>query len=103
MKEQHGTHLFGGLEQRQKLRLVPLLSVDVGVERRALESELGYRALQFIDGGLDVLYRQRREPGEALGFLPHRCRDLAVYVLREREPLRGIEVIADERHMRGEY
>src|SRR5689334_24021946 len=101
MKEQHGAHLLRGLEQRQKFRFVPLFAVDVGVERRALQSEFCYRALEFVDGGLDVLYWQCGESGEPLGFLAYRRCDLVVDVARERQSLRGIKVISDERHMRG--
>jgi hypothetical protein len=69
MEEQHGPHRLRRLEQRQVLRLVPVLTVHDRVELGALEAEDGHRALELVDRRLDVLHGQRREPREAAGPL----------------------------------
>ena len=91
--------MLGGLEERQELRVVPLLAVDDRVELGALEAEDGDRALQLVDGGLDVLHRQRGQAGEALRALARHAGDLVVDLAGELPPLRGVEVVAEERRV----
>ena len=74
VEEEHRAHLLGGLEERQELRLVPLLAVHVGVELGAFQPELRDRVLELVDRGLHVLHRQRREAREARRPLLASCR-----------------------------
>src|SRR5439155_10428598 len=97
VKEEDGAHRLGRLEERQELRLVPLLAVYLRVELGALEAENGHRALQLVDRQLDVLHGQGGEAGEALRPLPSQARDLVVDFPRELQPLRGVEVMTEQR------
>src|SRR5229473_1796350 len=99
MEKEDGAHGLGGLEERQELRLVPLLAVHLRVELRALETEHGDGALQLVDGRLDVLHGQGGEAGEARGPLAGQTRDLVVDLAGELAALRGIEVIAEKRRV----
>ena len=103
MEEQHGAHRLRRLEQRQVLRLVPVLAVHDRVELGALEAEDGHRALELVDRRLDVLHGQRREPREAAGPLAGHPRDLVVHLARERPPRRRVEVIAEERRVNRDH
>src|SRR5712692_1686304 len=97
MEKEDGAHGLGGLEERQELRLVPLLTVHVRVELGALEAEHGDGALQLIDGRFDVLHGQGGEAGEALRRLAGQTRDLVVNLAGELAALRGIEMVTEER------
>src|SRR5216683_5685122 len=103
MEKEDGAHGLGGLEERQELRLVPLLAVDLRVELGALEAEDGHRALELVDRQLDVLHRQRGEAGEAPGPLAREARDLVVDLAREVEALRGVEVMAEKRRVNRDH
>ena len=102
MEEQHRTHRLGGLEEWQESRLVPVLAVDERVELRTLETEPRDRALELVDGELDVLHRERGEAGEARRPLRRHRRDLVVDLAGQLPPPRGIEVIAEERRVDGD-
>ena len=81
MEEQQGVQFFGGLEQRQEVRLVPVLPVDHHVKLGALEAQDFHGPFQLGDGGVDVLRRQGGQAGEAVGPLFGHARDLVVDLL----------------------
>src|SRR5712691_2630338 len=90
VEEKDGAHGLGRLEEREELRLVPLLAVHIRVELSALEAEHGDGALQLVDGRRDVLHGQGGESREALGRLAGQARDLVVDLAGELATLREI-------------
>ena len=103
VEEEDGAHGLGRLEEREELRLVPLLAVHIRVELSALEAEHGDGALQLVDGRRDVLHGQGGESREALGRLAGQARDLVVDLAGELAALRGFEVVAEERRVDREH
>ena len=103
VKEQHGTHALGGLEERSELRLVPGGTVHHRVELGPLEAEDVHRALQLVDRRPDVPQGQRGQARESPGPVARHGGDLVVDVAGELQPLRGLQVIAEERRVNGDH
>jgi hypothetical protein len=57
VEKQHGTHRFRSLEQRQKMRLIPGLAVDHGVQLRAFEAKDMDGTIELSHGCADILHR----------------------------------------------
>jgi hypothetical protein len=69
---------FAGLEDGPELRVVQIFVMRVRVYQRALESQFGDRALDFLGGMLRILWRARGERRKAIRMFADRCRHLIV-------------------------
>lgn len=89
MEQDRKIELLHALEQRQKLRRIERLAVDVGEHLDAAKPELTDRALHLAERGLDVAHGQAGTRGhKTLRVLRHELRHLVI-----RDP-RGLDGIA---------
>jgi hypothetical protein len=92
--------LLGALEDRPEELLVQETALAQAHEHRALEAELGHRALKLVGGRLGVRHRQRREAGEARRVLADLFVQIVIGTAGQWDRLVGIELVHCRRGLR---
>ena len=103
MKEQHRTHGLSGLEERQEVWLIPVVTVHHRVQFRTLKAEDVHGAIELVHRRPDVLYGQGGQAREALWPLAGHGGNLVVHVARQLPPLRWFQMVAEQRRMNRDH
>ena len=91
--------LFRPRQERREFRIVEKRAADGAADQRALETERGDGALQFVRRGFRDARRQMREGGKAIRPLGDFLGKAVVELLRKRDRLLAVELIGAGRDM----